>query len=501
MARATVEVIESGTSRVFAVPRGGMSIGRDPKSALPLTSRSVSAAHAELFWQGDDLFIRDVGSSFGTRRDGRDIAQPTLVKDGDEIVLGGSAVLRVSIFGASFGAPLSDLAELDDDLVAAEAPTELRPLAIDLLPVVESLYQAASDDDLAHRVTAAARDRFLPSRVALLELEGKGERYRVLSVLGAPKADASFVSRTIVAEAARLGVAHYREGSRERPLMSIVRSGATTAIAAGIRPRDGRVRVLYMDSLLGTAALSWGHAISLQLFAAHAAAAFDAVATRQLLAEDQRKFEQLRRYFSPAVAEHILKGRLDVLERPQNLHATVLFADLVGYTKLSERLRDEPDRLLDLLNRWLDAGARAVLGRGGTLDKFIGDGVMAVFGAPLPIEGGELAAVRCALDMRASVERTGKELGEALAITVGINSGDVLAGSVGSRRRLEYTVLGDTVNVAARLQGLAAPGEILVGPRTAAALEAHVLLEDAGELSMKNHAAVKAHRVLGLAET
>jgi adenylate cyclase len=154
--------------------------------------------------------------------------------------------------------------------------------------------------------------------------------------------------------------------------------------------------------------------------------------------------------------------------------------------------------MLEVLNRWLDAGARAVLGRGGTLDKFIGDGVMAVFGAPLPIEGGELAAVRCALDMRESLERTGRELGESLAITVGINSGDVLAGSVGSRRRLEYTVLGDTVNVASRLQGLAGPGEILVGPRTAAALEAQVLLEDAGELSLKNHAAVKAHRVLGL---
>lgn len=493
-----MEVLESGTSRVFAIQRAGMSIGRDPKSALALTSPSVSGAHAELFWQGDDLFIRDVGSSFGTRRDGREIKLPTLLRDGDELVLGGSAVLRVSIFGAGFGAPLSDLAELDDELVAAEAPTDPRPFGIDLLPVIESLFQAASDDDLAHRITAAARERFEPSRVALLELEGTGERYRALSVLSAPKADASFVSRTIVAEAARRGVAHYREGTRERPLMSIIRSGASTAVAAGIRPRDGRVRVLYMDSLHGSEPLTWGHALSLQLFAVHAAAAFDAVATRQILAEDQKRFEQLRRYFSPAVVEHILKGRLDVLERPQNIYATVLFADLVGYTKLSERLRAEPDRLLDLLNRWLDAGARAVLGRGGTLDKFIGDGVMAVFGAPLAVEGGELAAVRCALDMRESLEQTGRELGEELAITVGINSGDVLAGSVGSRRRLEYTVLGDTVNVASRLQGRASPGEILVGPKTAAALAAHVQLEDAGELPLKNHEAVKAHRVLGL---
>jgi adenylate cyclase len=374
----------------------------------------------------------------------------------------------------------------------------VRPFSIDMLPVVEALFQAADLDDLGRRIARAADEHFHPSRVALLELEGTQDRYRVLGIAGAARRDAAFVSRTMVAEAARRGVAHYAEGARDKPLASVVRSGASSAIAAGIRAHDGRVRVLYLDTFLAAPRLSWGHALSLQLFAAHASAAYEALGARQAIRDQQRRFEQLRRYFSPAVADHIVQGNSDVVERAQNLDATVLFADLVGYTSLSERLRDDPERLLGLLNRWLDAGAQAVLNNGGTLDKFIGDAVMGVFGAPFPAPDGELLAVRCALEMREAVARLSVELGERLAITVGINSGHLLAASVGSRRRLEYTVLGDTVNVASRLQSAAQPGEILLGPETTSRVAPRATVGASRSLALKNHAPVEAAPLLGL---
>jgi adenylate cyclase len=135
---------------------------------------------------------------------------------------------------------------------------------------------------------------------------------------------------------------------------------------------------------------------------------------------------------------------------------------------------------------WLDAGANAVLSQGGTLDKFIGDAVMAVFGAPLPLPNPALSAVRCALAMRAALEEISSRTNEPLAITIGINSGPVLAGSVGSARRLEYTVLGDTVNVAARLQSNAGTNEILISDSTREALGDSVEVERVGELALKN---------------
>jgi adenylate cyclase len=497
--RATIEILEAGISRVAAVPRAGLTLGRAPDQGVVLRSPSVSAHHAQLYWQGDDLFLRDAGSSYGTRREGQPIQASVRLADGDEVVLGGAAVVRVSLFGDGFGAPVSALAEPGPGVLATEAPGSAQPFAIDLLPMVEALYQAQTEQDLDRRVAAAAATHLAGSRVALIELEGTGQRFRALAAQGVGAPDASFVSRTVIAEAARRGVAHYSEAvQKARPLMSMVRSGASSAIAAGIRPHDGRVRVLYLDTFLDAPPLTWGHALTLQLFAAHVAGAYDALRARILLLEDQRRFEQLRRYFSPAVAEHLLKGQLELIEKPRQLHATVLFADLVGYTAMSERLRGDPERLLALLNRWLDAGARAVIGHGGTLDKFIGDAVMAVFGAPFPAPEGELFAVRCALEMREAIAAIGRETGEHLQITVGINSGEVVAGSVGSRRRLEYTVLGDTVNVASRLQGRASPGEILVGEATAARLRDDVELEDAGELTLKNHGAVRAYRVARL---
>jgi adenylate cyclase len=123
---------------------------------------------------------------------------------------------------------------------------------------------------------------------------------------------------------------------------------------------------------------------------------------------------------------------------------------------------------------------------------------MAVFGAPFPMDRAELVAVECALEMREAIAQISFEENLTLAITVGINSGELLAGSVGSRRRLEYTVLGDTVNVASRLQSQAVPGEILVGPLTAERIADAVFVEDAGIRSLKNHGPVQAHRVLGL---
>ena len=210
------------------------------------------------------------------------------------------------------------------------------------------------------------------------------------------------------------------------------------------------------------------------------------------------RFEQLRRYFSPAVVEHILGHGAEALDQPRIVDGTVLFADLVGYTAMSERLSADPTRLLYLLNRWLDEGAGACVAHKGTLDKFIGDAIMVIFGAPFHFPHEELAAVKCALQMVEAVRGIVTEAGEPMDITVGINSGPMLAGSVGSRRRLEYTVLGDTVNVAARLQGSAVPGQILCGPTTRARLEGSVRFADATEYTLKNRGPVLAYSVLGL---
>jgi adenylate cyclase len=134
---------------------------------------------------------------------------------------------------------------------------------------------------------------------------------------------------------------------------------------------------------------------------------------------------------------------------------TVMFTDLAGYTSISERLGD---RVVPLLSEYLEVVSTAVLGRDGTIDKFIGDAVMAFWGAPVPNERHALDACAAALEcqrllasQRAAAERCG---GTALRMRIGINTGRMLVGNIGSNDRLSYTVIGDPVNVASRLEPL-----------------------------------------------
>ena len=143
---------------------------------------------------------------------------------------------------------------------------------------------------------------------------------------------------------------------------------------------------------------------------------------------------------------------------------TVLFADLVGFTEMSERLDSETTA--DIVNGLFDRLVPVIERYGGTIDKFIGDEIMAVFGAPRAAEHHVEHALRAALDMFDALARYNQDCKLTLGLHIGINSGPVIAGDVGSQGRRDYSVTGDTVNVAARLEGAAASGEILVGPST-----------------------------------
>jgi adenylate cyclase len=158
-----------------------------------------------------------------------------------------------------------------------------------------------------------------------------------------------------------------------------------------------------------------------------------------------------------------------------------------GFTSLSERLKDEPERLTALINRLLDPLSEAILAEGGTIDKYMGDCVMAFWNAPLPSPDHASRAVRAAERMLKAVAELNRvlrnEQGDSapvFAVGVGINTGDCVVGNVGSRWRYDYSVLGDTVNLASRLEGLSKEYgvSIILGPDTAEAVRPnHVLVE------------------------
>jgi class 3 adenylate cyclase/tetratricopeptide (TPR) repeat protein len=177
---------------------------------------------------------------------------------------------------------------------------------------------------------------------------------------------------------------------------------------------------------------------------------------------------------------------------------TILFADLAGFTELSSAL--DAEELHGLVSRFFAAVDRVVAHYGGAVDKHMGDAVMALFGAPVAHGDDPLRAVRAAFDIHAAMADLSAELGRKLSVHVGIASGEVVAGSLGSEQRREYTVLGDSVNLAARLDDLAEPGQTLIADAVYRAVSAAVDCAALGEVPVKGlERPVRVWRARGLA--
>ena len=208
------------------------------------------------------------------------------------------------------------------------------------------------------------------------------------------------------------------------------------------------------------------------------------------------------RQVSPTVAAEVWRQRRELFRdgqmRTDQLTATVLFSDLVGFTTLSERL--PPEALLARLNEYMEEMSQCVLGNGGMVDKFIGDAVMAVYGVPVPSLAPEdvardaRAAVRTALQMAQRLDAFNRRRPDLppLSMRVGIATGELVAGTLGSRERQNYTVIGDTVNTAARLESFdkhynpeADACRILITGRTRALLDAEFRVESVGAQALK----------------
>jgi class 3 adenylate cyclase len=200
----------------------------------------------------------------------------------------------------------------------------------------------------------------------------------------------------------------------------------------------------------------------------------------------------LRSFVPSQVAERLVTAPIE----QEEVEATILFSDIRGFSTLAEKLSAR--QVADLLATHLSAMAEVVLAHGGTIDKFAGDAVMAVFGAPDPLPDHAERALRCALAMQAKqVELNEASEAEPIHVGIGVNTGTVIAGTVGGGGRLEYTVLGDAVNVAQRIQSEAGPGEVLATTATIGAAP-NVVVEPAGPMTVKGRSEpVEVSRVVG----
>jgi adenylate cyclase len=337
------------------------------------------------------------------------------------------------------------------------------------------------------------------------ELGAGGAPAQRVGEQGAQRRRPFLISRSILQEAVRVQramlVANVADDPRFLAAVSVQQMEIRSAICVPLYHQGQVTGVIYVDSQRGAGALSSRDLEVLTVLALMVAAGIAQIALRNDVARERAMRDRLARYNSPQVVEQIMKltPRQEGEMLADEYEVSVLFADITGFSALAESWSAaEVVRVLNLVfERW----TANVFQRDGTLDKYIGDAVMAVFGAPLRQTDHAQRALATALAMQRALDDLNRLRPQepALALRVGVNSGRVIAGDIGSPRHKAYTVIGDAVNVASRLEtSVALPGQIVIGQATYEQAREHYVCEPLGEIQLRGkRQTIWAYRVVG----
>lgn len=281
---------------------------------------------------------------------------------------------------------------------------------------------------------------------------------------------------------------------------SIIMQGIRSSMAVPLLHGGEVFGIMVLDSQIAANAFTEKDLQLFQNVANQAAIAIqNSLYAKKLEAEAVTR-ERFQRLLSPAIAEQVLSGNVEVKKYGELRETTVLFSDIRGFTSMSEK--SDPQTIVDMLNDYFERMVEIIFEYEGTLDKFVGDEIMALFGAPVSHPDDPYRAVKAARKMMDSLAIFNEERlargQEAVQIGIGINSGEVIAGYLGSSKALEYTVIGDSVNTGARLCSAAGPGEILISEHTYARVKDFFEVEELPPTHVKGKAAaLKIYRVVG----
>lgn len=545
--RAVLRYISAGRRVERPLEWDVARLGRSPELEVVFSESEsgVSRHHATILREKEGWFIEDAGSRNGTYVNGEKVSRNRL-GDGDRIDLG-PFLLRFHFVDEKSG---SNRVTVPGQVLAGEPEAVASPYAsgaasasISLRMVEDSVDRRTIAGSLSHlersgtasgslnRDQAWAIKVFKEVSEALLKADDldaildtvmnlafehvSAERGVICIDTGdgklVPRAvrsdrpgesqvqfSQSIVNEAVASQTAVL-VKNAVDDDRFNEAVSIVQRSVRSAICVPLY-HDGRTAgVLYVDTANRSDPFSESQLellVGLGLFSAISIAQFE---FRESARQELEYREKLARYHTPAVVDMILgSGNSDMQAKEANV--SVLFADIKGFTEMSEHM--EPNDVVGVLNLVFERLVDAVFRHDGTLDKFMGDGMLAYFGAPLALENHALAAVEAAIEMQDAVTdlNASGALPSKIAIRIGINSGPVVMGDVGSPRNRNLTIIGDTVNVASRYESsVAQPGEIVIGPPTHALIGDHVSCDQLEPVKLKGiQDMVRPYRLNGL---
>ncbi len=530
-----VEAFESDPNRV-AISSRLISVGRASDNDISVTDDLVSAHHMQLRIEGDEFVVVDCQSTNGTFVNGERVTRRAL-HPGDEITVGHSRIVVLSerprtsreeflhgkkVLGAdleeikskmdSVGEQLKTMARQTPQPITSHEKTIARP-AGEAPPSADSLLLAGK----AFRRLEAIYDACKVTTTTF-HLEERIEKIMdvVLNAIGAKRGflllldDASGELKVRVArgidgedladESPSMTIANRAAESGEPVLVEDTwkdsgAGGSSSILTYGIRSAMC-VPLVIEDKLFGSIYADNAHAggsftsEDLELFAAIATQSAIVIQNSRLYEQTvdlEKKRSNLQRYLSPSVVEQVLETDTDLELGGTKKDVSVLFCDIRNFTPLAERIA--PTDVVVLLNEYFTHMTDLIFLHRGTLDKYIGDEFMAVFGAPLSHETDALNAVLAAIDIRTAAaelcERWREQGRPMFEIGIGVSTGEAVSGNVGSPNCMGFTVIGDRVNTGRRLCDRATPGQVLICETTAEMVADKVNVRPVGELQLE----------------
>ncbi len=524
MEQLQIHYVDLGVQRVADL-KGEMFIGRTEGNDLVLNHPSVSRKHARFESRNEHWWIIDLKSTNGVKVNGNLITE-SQVNAGDKISIGsvqlelkpqpsvnfsnesmfdnpsGTVIRRISDFNSEFGLDLAEAAKpvaripSEPGLKKVEPEVSRERIFQVLVQVAKALLQSDDLNSLLN-VVMEMIFKYLPVERGLLILfdeEGNPVPKLTKFIEGADAHDIP-ISRTILKMVAQQQIALMTSNALEDARLlggkSIAIHGIRSAMCVPLWNRNRVIGAVQVDSPIHIGRFTEEDLDLLTALANFSAVAIERAQLTDKVEEERKIRARMERYHSPAVVDEIVKGsiRASTDEREiRNAEVSILFADISGFTPLSETKK--PEEVAEFLSHFFSCAVESIFAYGGTLDKFIGDAVMAFFGAPLTQEDHADRAVLAGLMLQRLVGEWNEERDKTslppVRVRVGINSGQAVVGNVGTEKRVDYTVLGSSVNIASRLEsGVAKPGQVVISQNTLDRIMGSFNTEPLGEFALK----------------
>jgi adenylate cyclase len=524
----TVELVDRNT------------LGRHPDNTIQLLDRIVSKNHCHIDLVEGKYTLIDQGSLNGTYVNGERVQGTRALRQDDEISLGSTKIVFIGAvaepakaptgpnLGSTAVAGVPGRVTMSPGMVESHIRSKLTQQAsqnfmterlvqddavlrrdYEKLRVSFELTRAIAGeldvDKLLAKILATAFELLATDRgVVLLFDDRKQLQPRCVRTKRGAASEEVALSTTIINEVLRDRAAVLSSDalidSRFKGAHSIIMQGIRSSMAVPLIYSDELLGVMVLDSQVAANAFTDKDLQLTQALANQAAVAIQNSLFARKIEKETLTRERFQRLLSPAIAELVVSGELAVEKGGQARDTTVFFSDIRGFTAMSETRTAQ--EIVDMLNEYFEQMVEIIFKHEGTLDKFVGDEIMALFGSPVSHPDDAYRAVKVAVEQLQALEEWNRvrvaEGEPAIRIGIGINSGSVVAGYLGSSKALEYTVIGDVVNTASRLCSVAQAGQIIISRSTYELVKDYFTTEELSPTQVKGKAqALQVYKVLG----